>query len=201
MKQRLISLAVYKAYRMKIMSHEDLRKMKYGMEVVSNELIKTILLLVLFAAMNKLNYFLFSLIILVSIRCSSGGLHFQSNLSCLMFSCIFFLASTYEAAHVVIAFRQLTHSMLLFSIAAIGLLSPLPSINRPIKDKRKQRLLKINAVFITALWSYILLYEFEATGLAACGIITITLQALQLIAGYVIKRWSSIIYNRGSEVV
>lgn len=192
MGRKLISLVVYKVYRMRILSHVDLRKMRYGMEVIFNELIKIIILLILFAALNRLTYFLFSMIILITIRCFSGGLHFQTNLECLLFSIIFFIASTYEKIYMLICSVRLRYLAMAFSIIAIGLLSPVTSINRPIKNKRKQRLLKINAVLFTVLWAYILLYKIEEPSFAAIGIITIVLQALQLIASYATNRLKGI---------
>jgi len=185
--KRLTKLIVYKVYKMKILSHEELRKMKYGMEVIFDELVKIIILLILFTVLNRLKYFLFSLVILSTIRCFSGGLHFQKNLSCLLFSIIFFTASTCEGVYEFIGSANLSYPAMTISILTIGMFSPITSINRRIKDKRRMRLLKFTAILITIFWAYILLFKTWDPALAACGMVTIILQAFQLFAGFGLK--------------
>lgn len=187
MGRSLIGLVTYKVYKMKILSHEELRKMKYGMEVIFNELVKIIILLILFAVINRLKYFLFSLVILSTIRCFSGGLHFQKNLNCLLFSMVFFTASTYEGVYMHIGSTKLSYPAMALSILAIGMFSPVTSINRRIKDKRRMRLLKFTAILITIFWTYILIFKNCDPTLAACGMTTIILQAFQLFAGFGLK--------------
>ena len=87
----LINLFAYKIYKEKILSHSDIRKMRYGMTVISHEMIKIILLFISFKLIAYLDLFLFSFFILMSIRTFSGGLHFESSLICFIFSFAFFL--------------------------------------------------------------------------------------------------------------
>lgn len=196
MGRRLIGLAVYKVYRMRILSHEELRKMRYGMEVILNEMIKIAILTALFTILNKLNYFLISLVILITIRCFSGGLHFHSNFSCLLFSIIFLTAAAYSPIYLPVGFLRYRYLAMVLSIGAIGALSPIASINRPIRSKRKQRTLKFTAVLFTVFWTYILLFKIQDPGVISCGITTIMLQALQLIASYIFNLFKDINIGR-----
>lgn len=182
--ERLLRLAVYRIYRMKILNHEELRRMKYGMETVLNELGKTVILLIVFTALNRLNYFLFSLLILMTIRGFSGGLHFQTNLSCLLFSLIFFIAAVFSDIYPFFDPPGRCYTAILASAAVIGALSPLPSANRPIRSRERYRRLKLGAVLLTILWSYALIFHVEDYGVMSCGIATIVLQAAQLAVGY-----------------
>lgn len=177
-------LFVYAVYHRKIMSHKRLREMKYGMEVIFHELFKTLILLLIFTIMNKLNYFLFSLVILSTIRCFSGGLHFHTNLNCLLFSIIFFTAISYSPIYLPVEFLQYRYLVLALSIGVIGVISPIASFNRPIKSKRKLWKLKFTAVLFTVFWAYVLLFHIQEPAIISCGIITIVLQASQLIVVY-----------------
>lgn len=181
MGKRLIRLFCYEVYRSKILSHSDLRKMRYGMEVIFNEMTKILILLALFTVLNKLMVFLFSLIIIITIRCSSGGLHFKKNFSCLLLSAVFFSITVYSPDYLPIGLLKYSYLALVLSIGSIGALSPITSVNRPIRSKRKQQELKATAVTLTVFWSYILLFKTQSPALMGCGIVTIVLQALQLI--------------------
>ncbi|MGE5632233.1 MAG: accessory gene regulator ArgB-like protein [Caulobacteraceae bacterium] len=185
MGNRLIGLFVYKVYRMKILSHTSLREMRYGMEVLLNELAKVLILLALFEILDKLSYFLFSLLILVTIRCSSGGLHFHEKSSCLLFSTAFFFAAAYAQNYLPIGLLHYRYLLITLSIALIWAFSPVASANRPIKNRRKQLILKYTAVISTIFWSCILLFQIQNAGFMSCGITTITLQAFQLVVGYI----------------
>jgi len=182
--EKLLRATVYRVYRMKILNHEELRRMKYGMEAILNELGKTVILLIVFTALNRLNYFLFSLLILMTIRVFSGGLHFQTNLSCLLFSLIFFIAAVFSDIYPFFDPTGRCYAAILASTAVIGVLSPLPSANRPIRSRNRYRRLKLDAVLLTLLWSYVLLFHVEDYRAMSCGIATIVLQAAQLVAGY-----------------
>ncbi|WP_442916702.1 accessory gene regulator B family protein [Lutispora sp.] len=89
-KKRLIHLFVYHVYKKKLLSHSDIRKMRYGMEVIINELFKLGILIVLFKILEKLDLLIFFIIILIPIRCFSGCIHFHSNFNCLLFASAFF---------------------------------------------------------------------------------------------------------------
>ncbi|HYF75304.1 MAG TPA: accessory gene regulator B family protein [Candidatus Nitrosocosmicus sp.] len=184
MDRKLARLFIYEVYYRKIMSHKELREMKYGMEVVFNELNKTLILLLIFAILNKLNYFLFSFAILSTIRCFSGGLHFKTNLSCLLFSIVFFTVTSYYSVYLPVELLQYRHLVLMLSAGVIGVISPITSSNRPIKSKRKRRRLKFTAVLFTMFWVYVILFELQDPSIIKCGVITIALQASQLTIGY-----------------
>lgn len=183
-KKRLISLFVYNIYKKKLLSHSDIRKMRYGMEVIINELFKLGVLIIVFKFLGKLDLFLFSLTTLIPIRCFSGGMHFHSNLNCLLFTLAFFLIACNSIYFLPSNTSSIYYIMAIASIAIIGLLSPNPSDYRPIKCKRKRQAFRILAFFFSIGWLLILFLFYPCNEyFFKCGIMTIFLQALQLILG------------------
>ena len=200
MGRRLIRLFVYEVYRRKLLDHKQLREMRYGMEVIYNEFIKMFALLTLFTLLGKLRYFLFSFTILVTIRCFSGGLHFHTNSSCLMFSVFFFITILALSIYMPIELLNYKGLILAFSTMTIGIFSPITNANRPIKNKKRRQVFKYVAVLFTAIWSYILLFHINDYGLVSYGIITVMLQAVQLVVSHILRAFKNNITGGGCAV-
>ena len=69
---------------------DELEEIQYALTTILNELFKIIILIVLFSVIGSLKYLLFSMVILLSIRLFSGGLHAKSLLGCLIWTTLFF---------------------------------------------------------------------------------------------------------------
>jgi len=69
---------------------QELKQIEYALHTILNEVFKIIVLIILFGAIGNLNYLLFSMIILLSIRLFSGELHAKTLLGCLMLTTLFF---------------------------------------------------------------------------------------------------------------
>jgi|GEM_PF-869140 len=139
----LINLFAYKIYKEKILPHSDIRKMIYGMTVLSNELIKIIILIIFFKLIGHLPLFLFSFCILMSIRTYSGGLHFENSIACFFFSLVFFLLSVVILPKFFLL--NFYHGLIigLSGVLILSLNSPRPSALRPIINKKKKENLQI----------------------------------------------------------
>lgn len=163
------------------MTNEDSQKICYALNVILQESIKLILLFAIFIIINKLNLFLFSLSILISIRTFSGGFHFESNIKCFFVSLIFFLLScslSQVAINVPISYY---HIAALLSIIIIAIGAPKPSKNRPIRSIKRKQNLKILSIIFTILWYYILFFYVKNSYLLKCGMLTIIMQSVQLL--------------------
>ncbi|WP_242661339.1 accessory gene regulator ArgB-like protein [Alkaliphilus metalliredigens] len=180
-----IDIFAYRIYKEKLLSHDDIRKMKYAMKVIWNEGVKFIVLLLFFVVLDQLPSFLFSLSILLSIRVFSGGLHFQSGLLCFMVSLGFFSLAVLILPHFFPMTLHIAPILTLLSAIVIYYHSPKPSIFRPIFNKKRKRTLKYLSLFSTLLW-FFLLFRFvlpNNQNFFECGIWTISLQAFQLSIG------------------
>lgn len=180
-----IDLFAYKIYKEKLLSHGDIRKMKYAMTVIWNELIKFVLLLTLFFILNKVDIFLFCLGLLMPIRIFSGGLHFKSTLVCFMVSLSFFTLAILIFPYLISMTKNLALLLMLISTLIIYHYSPMPSKFRPILNKKRKVILKHLSLFFTLLGAF-LLFKLIFTynkNFFECGIWIICLQALQLLIG------------------
>lgn len=177
-----IDIFAYKIYKEKLLSHSDIRKMKYGMTFIWNEMIKLILLLIFFSILDKLYVFLFCIGLLLPIRIFSGGLHFKSGKTCFIMSLSFFCLSIFLLPYILSMTLDLAYILMFISTLVIFIYSPIASPFRPIQNKKRKRILKYLSLFFTLLCHFILfkfifIYNkifFE------CGLWTICLQAFQL---------------------
>lgn len=180
-----IDIFAYKVYKAKILSNEDIRKMKYSMQVIWNEVTKLIILLFLFMLLDKVNLFIFSVGILFSIRVLSGGLHFKGSLICLMATLCFFSLVLLVLPNLIVLSLNLAIVLMAISTIIIYSFSPIPSSFRPIVNQKRKRTLKYLSAFTTLIWililfKFVFLYNKDFFD---CGIWTITIQAFQLIIG------------------
>lgn len=71
----------------------EIKRFVYTVKAVSSELIKILLLALLFCHLGYLKEFLFGIALLAAIRCNCGGLHMNHFLSCFAFTTVFMLLS------------------------------------------------------------------------------------------------------------
>lgn len=160
---------------------DDLDKINYAIETILNEAFKILILLILFSALGKLRYFNFSIIILLSIRIFSGGLHSKTFLGCLLWTTLFFTTTSIVAPIIPKVSIGIYYLISLFNLSVIITKSPYPNPNRPIKSKKRRQVLKILAIFFTIFWIIALLFFTNDISYLNCGIFTILLQSLQLL--------------------
>lgn len=164
-----------------IKDKDDLEKINYSLQAILNESFKIVVLIILFYLFGKINYFLFSMVILFSIRIFSGGYHCKTNIKCLLFSIVLFLITCLIGPILPKVNNLIYYIIALLSIFVVILKAPYPNINRPIKSKKRKRNFKIIATFFTMLWTCILLFYIKDITYLNCGFLTIILQVLQLI--------------------
>lgn len=160
---------------------EELEQIQYALTTILNETFKIIILVILFTVFGNLNYLLFSMIILLSIRLFSGGLHAKTLLGCLIWTILFFILTSIIAPVLPRFSPSIYYILSLLSAVVILIQTPYPNLKRPIKKKKRKQYLKILAISFSTFWIYILLFYIHNSSYLNCGIATIILQSLQLI--------------------
>jgi accessory gene regulator B len=164
-----------------ITNPEDIEKINYSLQIILNETFKIVILLILFSIIGKLNYFLFSLAILLSTRTFSGGYHSNSTLSCLFSTTIFFLCTSILAPLVPKFNIEVYYILAVISITTFLLKSPCKNKLRPTKNKKRILHFKIISTCLTSFWMIILLFFIHNSSYVNCGFLTILIQLPQLI--------------------
>ncbi|MBU5591223.1 accessory gene regulator B family protein [Clostridium sp. MSJ-4] len=164
-----------------IKSISDLEKITYSLQAIFNELFKTVILIAIFFIIGKLDYFLFSMMILFSIRIFAGGYHCSTTISCLFFSILFFLPTSLLSGFLPKLNMVFYYVIALLSILVILFRSPYPNKKRPIKSKKRRQILKFLSIFFTISWLCILLLYIKDISYLNCGFSTILLEVSQLI--------------------
>jgi accessory gene regulator B len=163
-------------------------KAQYAWAVLKVEVWKLIVLTMLFLVTGYFNEFLIAIVILLPIRVFSGGMHFQSNCFCFLFSIMFFIASIF-------VLPLLDFSILLYAIQiilsgiVIILIAPLPSSQRPICTKKRKIFLKKMASAFVASDCIFLLFLLAQNRIIyfEVGVWILTLQAIQLLIPWIRK--------------
>ena len=78
------------------LSRTDLMKMKYALQVILGDFLKFVILFVIFLCFKKLDLFLLSLAVLITLRPFAGGIHCKTSISCLAITLLHFLDSFIE---------------------------------------------------------------------------------------------------------
>lgn len=162
--------------------HPDrLAEINYALQTIFNETLKTIFLLLVFQALGNINYFLFSLLILISIRTFAGGYHCNTTLKCLFFSLLFFLTTSWLGPRLPQFSNTIYYALAFVSIIIVIFYAPFPNKKRPIKSKKRRFVLKIISIFFTIAWIGILLFLNKDLHYLNCGFLSIILETAQII--------------------
>lgn len=165
-------------------------KIRYGLELLKNEIYKLVILLIFFMCIGKFPEYLFSLALLLPVRIYSGGLHMTSNISCFVFSFCFTILSICILPQIKTT-ASLDAVIYIAAFILIAVLSPFSSPKKPITTKSRYIFFKgmsclMCAISIIILW---LIYHLGYIDLAHVGMWTIFLQSLQLLPAHLLKKW------------
>ncbi|MDF2504700.1 accessory gene regulator B family protein [Clostridium sp.] len=176
-----LKITEYIKHNSDINNSDDIDKINYALQVILGELIKIIILILVFSILGRLNYFLFSMTILISIRVFVGGYHCKTTLKCLLSSILLFLITSW----IVPAFSNVNtlvyYGISILSILIVILYAPFPNVKRPIKIKKRRYNLKLISIFSILTWICILLFKINGTSYLNCGFSTIALEVIQII--------------------
>lgn len=157
----------------------QLEKMKYVLLSLLSEITKFMLIISFFLIMHKLPELIVSTIVLICIRCFTGGIHLKHYLSCLILTfCIFFIGI--YILPMLISINSFGMILVLnICIILIYLIGPVPSSYRPPLSAEQKNKCKIIAVTTILIFIYIIIVFQEASCISA-GFWIIVLQTLQL---------------------
>ncbi|NMM61774.1 accessory gene regulator B family protein [Clostridium sp. P21] len=165
-------------------SQSDKEKAIYALKAILGEVIKIIILILLFYILHRVKFFIFSLVILISIRTFSGGIHLKTFNQCLLFSAFIFIITSLVAPIMPKTYSEIYYGIAILDILSVAVKSPCPSPKRPIKNFNRLIRLKILSIFFTIIWLGILFFYITDTFLFNCGLATITIQSIQLILSH-----------------
>jgi len=171
------------------MSLDDIGALKidYALTVLKNEGIKFIILFLFYLYLGQEKLFLSCAILLIPVRIFSGGLHMKTNVTCFIFSFIFFFLSIKLLP--LLSISSMDYVLLLvLSIITICLFSPIATSKKPIVSKEKYQRCKRMAVVNSLFMGGILLLQLDSLELFQSGIWVFTLQALQLMVAYISQK-------------
>jgi len=165
---------------------EDIDMIRYSLEAILWEVEKIIILVLVFALMGYLDYFLFTCLVVIPIRILAGGYHSQTAIGCLSITFIgFFLAI------IVMPKLPLTSGWIIalavFSLSVTLIAAPMYPLERAalIKTDNNGKK-KVLALVITALW---LIFIYHGHPYAYPALAIIVLQNVQLLFEYLKRRW------------
>jgi len=164
----------------------EIPKINFAIKSILSEGSKFIIMFIIFFMLGTEKYFLLSFIILCPIRAYSGGIHFYTYKSCLAFSMLIFFITSYLTPKYIGQVPLIIH-LILSILSLIIIYKKSPQVS---KYRKKMRMYndpkiilsrKLISTFLTLLFLYSSLLLFKDTVYINCAIITIFIQALQLI--------------------
>lgn len=156
---------------------------RYALVLIRYESLKLFLLTGLFYMLGYLGDFLYTFLILVPIRMTTGGMHFDTNTKCFAFSLCFFVSTVIVLPKAVLPVMCYVAILCIAGILLVFL--PLyPNKRRPIVTKKKYDLNKRLSILFFGIIALLLFSDFKNTSFFYCGIWALFLQSLQLLYIY-----------------
>lgn len=176
----IVDRFVEKVTEVMVLDDIDIIKLRYAISAVVNEVAKFMVIVILFYLLGLLTPLLFTVLVIIPIRITTGGLHFNNNISCFLASLLFFILSIIVLPHLTLHWN-IYQAILMISAIVILILPLAPSEKRPIISKKKYLFNKYLSFAFTILFAIILLFAVQDQYLVRCGIWAFALQAMQLI--------------------
>ncbi|OOB76499.1 MULTISPECIES: accessory gene regulator ArgB-like protein [Clostridium] len=164
-----------------IKDQRDLDRINYSLQVILGDLLKIIILICMFLSLSRIKYFLFSLLILSSMRTFLGGYHCKTFTTCFCFSLVFFLITSFVGPMIPKLSNNIYYIISLINILIVVLYAPFPNIKRPIKTKKRRQNLKLLSIFSLIFWTSLLCFKVKNTSYINCGFLSLMLQTYQKI--------------------
>lgn len=164
-----------------IKTDEDFGKIDYALQTVIGEALKIAVFISLFLILDKINYLLFSMMILFTLRTFVGGYHCDTTLKCLFYSTILFLITSLIGPMLPVFNLLFYYTISTLSILIVAIYAPFLNKKRPIKSKKRRWIIKLISIFVTIFWLSILLFYVNPSTYLNCGFLTIILVVIQFL--------------------
>lgn len=170
-------------------SNLEAQKILYAIEGISSEISKILILLALSIPLNCVDTCIVTTLVLMSIRCYSGGLHFSHYISCLGFSLLF-----YASVILLSSFCPLSDSGmalgLTLSLGIFAMIGPITSVMRPSLTAAEFKKYMHHAILILLFYSAVLI-SWETLPYRKTIYWVIVLQILQLLCAHFARKGAS----------
>lgn len=154
-------------------------KLNYSVTLLLSEISKFLILLIFFMYFKQTKLFMYSIFTLTLVRSYTGGLHFDTYLSCLGFSFLFFIFSITSSLLISLSIRTTIILVFIIFICLI-FISPIPSKSRPNYSNKK--LLRFKLINISIFIIHIFLYFNDKSNLYLTNALWVYFyQSIQLI--------------------
>ena len=176
----IVDRFVEKVTEVMVLDDIGIIKIRYAISAVVNEFVKFFVIVILFYMLDMLTPLLFTTLIIIPVRVTTGGLHFNNNIRCFMASLSFFILAVILLPQ--LEFNRSVYQAILIASGFFILIMPLaPSEKRPIISKKKYLLNRYFSFAFTLTFIGVLLFAIHDQYLVRCGIWAFALQAMQLI--------------------
>lgn len=156
------------------------KALQFWGKIVISELSKIIILFLFFMAINKSKEFLFTVSILLPLRCNMGGLHFHTYKGCLLATFIILTMPILILPNVVHITKETGILLLLICFITKMIIGPVINPTRPALSSIDIRNIRIRISVIFVIYILLLLTVLSNDYMACCIWIIIE-QTLQLI--------------------
>lgn len=167
-------------------SEFELAKLKYIYLCFLHEGSKFVLMLLIFSITKMQQEYLLALVVLLSIRNFSGGIHLKTYFGCLVFTFSFLLLTIIFSENIVFNY-SMQNLILFFSILAMAAIGPITSSNRPALTQKQN--IVYRSIGCTMLTFYFILFvamkTFPYRNLCFWVIV---FQILQLVVAKILKK-------------
>lgn len=161
-----------------MLSEFDKERIKYSMNLLLNEGEKIMALVLLFGVIGQLKTFIFSFVVLMSIRAFVGGIHFSTRCRCFSFTLLFFMMVMFLSNFIII--NQQTKLVISgLSLINTMLCAPLPSKHRVLVLERGRDILRKRSVIMVLIWIVVSVMLSEK--LSNVIVWTVVLQQMELL--------------------
>lgn len=162
-------------------------KIRYALAVLKNELLKTLILICIFALMGQLESFLVIMLLILPIRLSTGGIHFKKSIPCFLFSLGYFISAICILP--ALQFKMLTYYIILGLSIFTTCICPLaPSEQRPIISRKKYLQNKYFSLIYLAIFTLVLLVFIKNHTIIIMSTWALFLHSIELLFNYTKER-------------
>lgn len=173
------------AYENADLSPKEQKFMTFRIKCMLYDVSKVVLFVAFFAAIHKLDSFVYAFLIFFPIRQVSGGLHFKHYTSCLIFSFVYMYAAVMLLAPMKLALAAVI-PILAVCAAVVYAIGPILAPTRPALTKQEFAERRQKAVHIIC-YEIVLTILFFDSELASVGYWTIIMHSLQLVIAWIMK--------------
>lgn len=168
------------------LSSKEQKFLIFRIKCMLYDISKLILFITFFAAIHKLDSFVYAFLIFYPIRQISGGLHFKHYVSCLVFSFVYMYLAVAVLAPITLELVAVV-PILVTCAGIIYLIGPIRPPSRPALSRQEFEEHRKKALGIVCYESVLIILFFDSR-LASAAYWTIILHALQLIMAFIIKK-------------